>query len=364
MNITLLVPETGFSFVNQAEALAKGFIMLGLTVTIDRVTKNLPWNDFGSSQPDIIIAIGSWVHYQELVEKPMEAGFRVVPWFVSDDCIDHFRNELNGLPLLLTTSKYCKSVFTRDGITAHIEVIPEAVDPEFWNPQTAEDQRVAGYLSLSENNRDIPEQFNISKLKKIGVPILFTTGGDATSKGALETIQALGAINKKDPGLPWVYLLKTWPSAGSLRRSADELDLADKLGIANRIRYMVGEYSKEFLCGLMNLCEIYVAPSRTEGFGLPHVEAAMCKKPVIGLSANASGESIIDGKTGFIINTDVSDGQMKANIPDLTEALTKLLTDAALRHGMGESARIHAVKIYSPKIIAQQFLDIFSAQKF
>ncbi len=365
MNIMLLVPESGHSFVNQAQALAKGFTALGHTAIVFRVTKDFPFAKLTDYRPDVVIAVGSWVQYGELVEGPTNAGFRVVPWLVSDDNVNHFVDELNRLPVLLTTSKHCQSIFVRDGITTHIEIIPEAVDDVFWKPlMTEETLSFLEFLSIREQGVLLSPQFDLVKCKADGFPILFTTGGDVTSKGAREVLEALGRIHTSNPTLPWIYLLKTWPAAGSLRCSADELDLADKLGIADRIRYVVGEYSKEFLRGLMNLCDIYVAPSRSEGFGLPHVEAQMCGKPVIGLSGNASGETIIDGKTGFIVSADVVSHQPKANIDHLTEILTTLISDTSVRTKLGEEARVHAQNTYNPKTIAQQFLDIFSRPDF
>ncbi len=365
MNIILLVPESGYSFVNQAQALVKGFISLGHTATVFRVTKDFSFDKLGKNHPDVIIAVGSWVQYRELVEGPMKAGLGVVPWFVSDDRVDQLLDELNKLPVLLTTSRHCQSIFLRDGITTRIEIVPEAVDDEFWKPLSVEEIRPIGeFLSIQEEGIDLPPQFDLLKLKADGVPILFTTGGEATFKGAQEVMQALGRIHTKNSTLPWMYLLKTWPSAGSLRRSAEELQLAAELGIGERIRYIIGEYSREFLRGLMNLCDIYVAPSRSEGFGLPLVEAQMCKKPAVGLASNASGETIIDEKTGYVVAADAASAQPKADIGHLTEVLTKLISDASLRRKLGQEARVHAQDTYNPNTIAQRFLDIFSRLDF
>ena len=357
MKITLLVPQSGHSFVNQAQALTLGFKELGHETSVVRVEKEFQVSKLQMAEPDVIIAVGSWVHYRELIEGPKSAGFRVVPWLVSDDQVDRLHDELNHLPVLLTTSNHCRSIFLRDGVTTQIAVIPEAVDDTFWKPLGWEDvEPVAELLSVREKGISLPPRFDIVRLKKEGVPILFTTGGDATSKGALEVIHALGAIHASDPNMPWIYLLKTWPAAGSLQRSADELELAAGFGIADRIRYVVGEYSREFLRGLMNLCDIYVAPSRSEGFGLPLVEAQLCGKPAVGLAATASGETIVDGETGFIIRADTASDQPRADIGRLTEILSKLLLDTSLRTQLGKQTRLHARKTYAPTIIANKFL--------
>lgn len=358
MKITLLAPQSGYSFVNQAQALALGFKGLGHEVSVVRLEKEFQVSKLHVAEPDVIIAVGSWVHYRELIKGPKSAGFRVVPWLVSDDKVDQLVDELNHLPVLLTTSNHCRSIFLRDGVTTQIAVIPEAVDDTFWKPLVWQElEPIAESLSIHEEGISLPSQFDLVKLKHNGVPILFTTGGDVTSKGAQEVIRALGKIHAEHPTLPWIYLLKTWPTAGSLQRSAEELELAAGFGIADRIRYVVGEYSREFLRGLMNLCDIYVAPSRSEGFGLPLVEAQLCGKPAVGLAATASGETIVDGKTGFIIRADTANDQPKADIGHLTEILAKLLLDTSLRTQLGKQTRLHVRKTYAPRIIANKFLS-------
>ncbi len=357
MKITLLVPQSGHSFVSQAQALTLGFKELGHEASVVRVEKEFQVSKLQIAEPDVIIAVGSWVHYRELIEGPKSAGFRVVPWLVSDDQVDRLHDELNHLPVLLTTSNHCRSIFLRDGVTTQIAVIPEAVDDTFWKPLGWEELKpIAESLSIHEEGISLPSQFDLVKLKHNGVPILFTTGGDATSKGAQEVIQALGKIHAEHPALPWIYLLKTWPAAGSLQRSAEELELAAGFGIADRIRYVVGEYSREFIRGLMNLCDIYVSPSRSEGFGLPLVEAQLCGKSAVGLAATASGETIVDGKTGFIVRADASRNEPRADINHLAEILTKLLTDESLRAQLGMQARTHALETYAPTVVANKFL--------
>ena len=111
----------------------------------------------------------------------------------------------------------------------------------------------------------------------------------------------------------------------------------------------------------MNICDIYAAPSRIEGFGLPHVEAQMCQKPVISLATTATEETVVHGQTGFHAKRDFSETNfVKADINDLSQCLQTLITNPALRNQMSQNALKHAHTNFPPKTIAQKFLDLIN----
>ncbi len=53
------------------------------------------------------------------------------------------------------------------------------------------------------------------------------------------------------------------------------------LGIEKNVTYTTNTISRNFMPYLFGACDIYAAPSRLEGFGMPQVEAGACEKPVI-----------------------------------------------------------------------------------
>ncbi|PJC28448.1 hypothetical protein CO054_00085 [Candidatus Shapirobacteria bacterium CG_4_9_14_0_2_um_filter_39_11] len=363
MKIFLLIAEHGYSFVNQAYSLVKGLSILGVENKIERVHhSSVPAQKINSFQPDFIIGMGSWHSYKLIVEAPNKLGFRTIPWLVSDGKISRYIGGLNKLPLILTPSQHCRQIFIRDGINEKIiKVLPEAVDPDFWHELSEKDlTEFLRLISISKQSLLLPINFDLLKLHQEKVPILFTTGGDATSKGAQEVITALAEVNKKINGRPWMYIIKTWPSINSFQDSAKELKLAKKFGILENIRYIVGEFSQEFIRGLMTLCDIYIAPSRSEGFGLPLVEAQMCGKPVISIEATSTREIIEHGETGFLAKANFDEGYPRAEIKDLSRFIEMLLTDKQLRSKIGRSAKAHAVEKFNPKTIAQQMLSLIN----
>ena len=73
------------------------------------------------------------------------------------------------------------------------------------------------------------------------------------------------------------------------------------------------------------------APIWDEGFGLPAVEAMAAGLPVVTSRSGTLVETVVDGKTGILVE--------KNNPEELADALLRLLNDADLREAMGRAGR-------------------------
>lgn len=356
IKILLLVAKDGYSFVNQAKALSKGLDKLGVQNTVIRVTEKYPEEAILKYEPSVVVGVGSWHSYPELVKRPQQLGFRILPWLVSDDRVDDFVGELNDLNFFLTTSNHCRNVFVRSGVKQEkINILYEAVDPDFWKKIPSDDlDNFLNLISIREEGIEIPQNFDLIKIKQKRIPILFTTGGNATGKGAQEILKALSLLDQK---IPWIYIIKTWPSPGSFRGSAEELQIAIKGGMWEKIRYFSGEFSIEFIRNLMNVCDVYVACSRGEGFGLPLVEAQLCGKPVVTMKATSTQEVVENGVGGLICQSIMTEEGPRANVEDLSKVLKRVLTSEKLRRAMGNKARQWAVNKFAPEKIASELLN-------
>jgi glycosyltransferase involved in cell wall biosynthesis/GT2 family glycosyltransferase len=78
-------------------------------------------------------------------------------------------------------------------------------------------------------------------------------------------------------------------------------------------------------------CDVLVAPSRYESFGLIYLEGMVFGKPVIGGRGGGGPEVIEEGVTGLLIDP--------GDVEGLTAAMLRLAEDAALRRAMGEAGR-------------------------
>ena len=130
--------------------------------------------------------------------------------------------------------------------------------------------------------------------------MILTVGGDTTSKGAQEMFRALAKVNEKFKD--WKYICKSWPSECASSWRKEEIKLVEEFGLKDKVMFLEGSFSKEFMPYLINACDIYAAPSRLEGFGMIQVESMSCGKPVISINAMGPSETIVHGKTGLLAN--------------------------------------------------------------
>jgi glycosyltransferase involved in cell wall biosynthesis len=73
--------------------------------------------------------------------------------------------------------------------------------------------------------------------------------------------------------------------------------LANELGIADRVT-ITGWVSEARKASLLELCDIYVVPSRLEGFGMTALEAMAAGKPVVSTPIGASRDGLVDEGCG------------------------------------------------------------------
>ena len=113
----------------------------------------------------------------------------------------------------------------------------------------------------------------------------------------------------------------------------DELKAyAVDLGVDHRVTFH-GHVSETRKHQLLDGADIHLLPSRKEGWGLAVIEAAQHGVPTVGYhSSRGLQDSIIDGTTGLLVD----------NKAQLITSTRCLLDDAALRHRLGDAARIRA----------------------
>ena len=322
-------------------------------------------------EPNIVVGVGYWGHTPQLVLHPQRYGVQPVPWLVADGYIANYQEVLNALPLILVTSNWVKEMYVRDGINGdNIEVLPVGCDTDSFIPQSKDDPKI---VAVRESLGISPDQI-----------MILTVGGDAASKGAQEVMQALAIIDAKAPD--WKYVCKVWPQPRTQTQNIADLDMATHLGIEKNVIYATNTISRNFMPYLIGACDIYAAPSRLEGFGMPQVEAGACEKPVIGIKAMGMLDTLIDGETAFLAkvakrivvdhvivgsesrfeahhNVSFEEPRTvdyRADVHDIGKYLLLLMTDAVLREKMGKAARERVVKNFDYRVVARRFVQIMN----
>ena len=322
-------------------------------------------------EPDVVVGVGYWGHTPQLVLHPQRYGVQPIPWLVADGYIANYQEVLNALPLILVTSNWVKEMYVRDGIDGNkIEVLPVGCNTDSFIPFEKNDPKI---LAVRESLGVSPDQI-----------MILTVGGDAASKGAQEVMQALAIIDTKAPD--WKYICKVWPQPRTKIQNLIDLELASRLGIEKNVTYATNTISRNFMPYLIGACDIYAAPSRLEGFGMPQVEAGACGKPVISLNAMGMLDTLIHGKTAFlakvaqqIVVKEVVLGEesgfeknhkivfnmprtvdYRADVQDIAKYLLKLMKDRDLRDEMGKAGRERVVENFDYRVVAKKFVQIIN----
>ncbi|SFB74895.1 Glycosyl transferases group 1 [Flagellimonas taeanensis] len=320
-------------------------------------------------EPDVVVGIGYWGHTPQLVLHPQRYGIVPIPWLVADGYIANYQEVLNDLPLILVTSNWVKEMYVRDGIKAStIEVLPVGCDTTSFIPFGKNDPKI---MAVRESLGIPPDQL-----------MILTVGGDAASKGAQEVMQALAIIDTKAPD--WKYVCKVWPQPRTKAQNLLDLEMAIHLGIEKNVTYATNTVSRNFMPYLIGACDIYAAPSRLEGFGMPQVEAGACGKPVIGIKAMGMLDTLLHEKTAFlaevaqkIVVKEVVLGKesgfenkqtiefdiprtvdYRANVQEIAKYMLLLMGNEKLRIAMGNAAREHVVEHFDYRVVAKKFIQI------
>lgn len=86
-------------------------------------------------------------------------------------------------------------------------------------------------------------------------------------------------------------------------------------------------------------CDVFVAPSRYESFGIIYLEAMKFSKPVIACDSGGTPEVVSDGRTGILVKP--------GDFYSLAMAVIKLSNNPVLRKEMGKRGRTRLTKLFS-----------------
>ena len=130
--------------------------------------------------------------------------------------------------------------------------------------------------------------------------------------------------------------------------------LATELGVSNRV-HLLGHVSYEELPRGYAACDVFAMPTRdidgdTEGFGLVFLEAASAGKPAIAGAAGGTGAAVVDGITGLRV-----DGEQ---LPEITQALTRLLGDPEEAERMGLNGRKRVLENFTHRRRVDQLREL------
>ncbi|NEW83177.1 MAG: glycosyltransferase family 4 protein [Mariniphaga sp.] len=363
-------PPSPGGLATQGDLLYRGLLEMGIDVHAVNYqsAQEKEWY-YHWFKPDVAVGVGYWGYTPNLILHPQQFGVQPVPWLVADGYIANYQDVLNALPLILVTSNWVKEMYVRDGISGDkIIVLPVGCNTNTFKPYSKDDPKI------------------VAVRKALGITpdelMILTVGGDAASKGGEEVMQALAIINEKVPD--WKYVCKVWPQQRTKDQNLLDMKLAKDLGIDKHIIFETNTISRSFMPYLVGACDIYAAPSRLEGFGMPQVEAGACGKPVLSIKAMGMLDTLIHGETAFlaevarkIVVNEVMLGNesgfephhkvifdvprtvdYRADVPDIAKYMQVLMNDKSLRDKMGKAGRERVVENFDYRVVAKRFVQI------
>ena len=203
-----------------------------------------------------------------------------------------------------------------------IAIVPCALDPEFAPPK--------GAASPRPHPGEPPIVLTVSRLM---------SAEHGEYKGIDTVIEALPEVLAAFPGVRYVVV-----GDGDDRPRLEQL--AHRCGVDQHVTF-AGSVDAAALRAFYAACEIFVMPSRTEGFGIVFLEAMALGIPVVGGNHGGTPEVWADGTAGFLVDH----GDAHA----LAGRLKLLLGDCDLRARMGAAGRALVASKFSFDRFRQNF---------
>ncbi len=188
------------------------------------------------------------------------------------------------------------------------DIVYNGVDPDIFCP--------------SQQNRELTR-------KQLGVTneCLFGIIGNFTSlKGQHEFVQALALVLRQPSGLKMKALLVGKSNDVIYREHLEQL--VETLGLSNVIVF------KDFtnvIVPYYQALDVFVLPSRREGFSRALIEAMAVGLPVIASRIDEIAEAVVDGENAILVDP--------ANHEEFSKAIVTLACDPERRRQMGVSNR-------------------------
>jgi glycosyltransferase involved in cell wall biosynthesis len=113
----------------------------------------------------------------------------------------------------------------------------------------------------------------------------------------------------------------------------------------------IGAPDRDGLVAAYQSCDMLLAPSRLEGFGIVQAEALACGRPVVTTRISALPEVVDHDRSGFLCPRD--------DVDAYADAVRRLGEDEALRRRFGEYGREKVVRSFGLEQLGRGFLELY-----
>jgi glycosyltransferase involved in cell wall biosynthesis/GT2 family glycosyltransferase len=185
-------------------------------------------------------------------------------------------------------------------------------------------------------------------------PIVLFVGRLEGRKGILELFEAIPPALASCPSARFVIVGEdnSREDGFMARRGCDYPTFFSRTWPSHRDRVTFrGHVDDDELTELYRSCDLFVAPSHYESFGLIFLEAMDMARPVIGCAAGGPTDIIVDGRTGLLVPP--------RDPARLAHAIIELLGDHGRRRQMGLEGRRRLLERFTHTTMAAGFVDLY-----
>lgn len=192
---------------------------------------------------------------------------------------------LRSADQIISVSQYTKNKLVElQGLDPEkIIVLPNCLDPYFELPQTFQKP---GYLL---------ERYGIGPKQKVLLTISRLNIHEGY-KGYDHVLECIPRLLQEYPDLK--YILAGKSDAAEKQRI---VAIIQSLGIENHV-ILPGFVPDEELADHYQVADVFVMPSKKEGFGIVFIEAMACGTPAIGGNTDGSPEALKPGELGYVVD--------------------------------------------------------------
>ena len=176
--------------------------------------------------------------------------------------------------------------------------------------------------------------------------VVATVGNVRRVKGHDIFIKAAASVVAQFPGV-------TFSIAGAVLEPAyfEELEgLIRDLNLSGSVRFAGNIYD---LRNYLAAADIFVLPSRSEGFSNAIVEAMAASLPVVATDVGGNAEAVIEGVSGLIVPSEDSEA--------LAAAIIRLLSDPSKAQEMGAAGRRFAAEKFTTDAMMHEITRAYAA---
>jgi glycosyltransferase involved in cell wall biosynthesis len=160
-------------------------------------------------------------------------------------------------------------------------------------------------------------------------------------KGIEYLLRAAALLRHEFPALR-VEIAGAGPHYDKLKAVATETGLSQRVAFLGWI---------DDLAGLLPRWDVFVMPSREEGFGIAALDAMAAGLPVVASDVGGIPELVEDGKTGWLVPPGDDDA--------LASRLRPLLANPELRRSMGAAGYVRARDHFAAARMVEAFAQLY-----